>query len=149
MTMFNKKEQTQFRQVGSLFISAERGDHDHSKELLAENGLRMLTYREAFANAPELVKELKGKWFFLAGEVTDKSGIFTYDAKGELVRPTCDEVYDKKIRVYPGNTSLVLDVDDNTTSHRFCLDGREGKSEVALAIVGIRVDPGLERARRA
>jgi hypothetical protein len=150
VALLHKREHgTQFRHVGPLFILDQGRNLAGSIDILADHGLRLITYKEALANASVLIKELNGKWFFLDGKRPEENGIFTYDANGELVRPTCDEVHDKKVRVYLGDQSLILDVDNKTSNQRFCLDSAVDRTEVSLAVVGMQMDPKLDAARRA
>ena len=93
-----------------MFVSQQGGNHTDSMALLSRNGLRPLTHQEALSRSSELITELKGKWFYLDGQGTEKSGIYAFNDKGELVRPTGNESIDQKVRVWSGNQPLSLGV---------------------------------------
>ena len=137
---------TQTRAVerqGSIEVIDQRADHARSMEILAANGLRPLTYQEAFSRSSELIKTLKGKWFYLDGQGTEKRGIHTFNEKGELVELTGKESIDQKVRVYPGNQplSLLVSTDDDARiiGRRFSLDGYGSPDYVAPVVVGVKV----------
>ncbi len=150
MPIFHKKERPQFRQVGELFILDQKGNYAKSMEILAENGLRPLTYREALAKAPDMVRELKGKWFWLAGQGIKEDRLCTYDAKGELAESTGSETYDQKVRVWSGKHPLHLAVIAGVygDGRRFVLGASVGPEAVAYAMVGVKIQPGLVESRR-
>src|SRR5271157_5172218 len=78
----------------SLFVSKERADHPESMKILDHGNLRPLTYREAFVHHEELLEELQGKWFYLAGKgikeseirsgmsATMRTNVYTFDEQG-------------------------------------------------------------------
>ena len=111
----------------SLFVSHQIADHSESMKLLADNGLRPITYREALVRAPELIEKLRGRWFWLDGKGIREDGTYAYDANGELAKPTGKETIKKKIHVFPGDQPLFLSVFANYTaeviSARFGLYG--------------------------
>src|SRR5271157_3663853 len=72
----------------SLIILEQEADHADSMKILAKNGLRPLTYQEALSRSTELIRELKGKWFYLAGQGLKEEGIYTFDKQGELAKLT-------------------------------------------------------------
>ena len=150
MSVFHKKEQQQFRRAGALFISEQGGNYAHSMEILDKNDLRMLTYQEALSHAPELVSELKGKWFWLAGEGIKENRLCTFDAKGELAESTGSETYDQKIRVWSGKLPLYLGVISGVyrDGRRFVLGASISPEAVAYAVVGVKVKSDLTESRR-
>ena len=137
-----QKEVTQvvFRETkAGLHIAKTEANHQDSMSILAANGLRPLTYQEALSRAPELIKELEGKWFYLAGNVIAQNGIFTFNDKGELQPLKGNEKYDQKVSVYPGNQPLSLDVSSNYRDGRFVLDAKNyWPSVVASVVVGVK-----------
>ena len=60
--------------------------------------------------APELIKNLKGKWFWLAGERITEDGLYTFNAHGELAEYNGKIKKDKKVRVFPGDQPLSFSV---------------------------------------
>ena len=124
-----------------LLVFEQAADYPMSMELLAKNGLRPLTYREAFSRSPELIVRLKDKWFWLSAEGIQKNGVFTFNANGELTELTGKEPLDQKVLVYPGNQPSVLNVhsdyDARSLGRRFNLDG-DPPSFMAPVVVGIR-----------
>lgn len=154
-------EQKQFRSVGTLFIAEQSAGHALSMELLATNGLRPLTYQEALSRSLELMKELKGKRFWLAGQgIHGEDEVCIFNAQSELVKSTGKESLDKRIRVWSSDQPLSLTVlSDADTAYygaRFTLSGN-WPLYVAQVVVGV-VDEepilgkgreALERLRRA
>lgn len=120
-------------------------------KLLADNGLRPVTYWEALVHAPELVSELKGKWFWLADQGTTKSGIYTFNANGELAEPNGTETLDEKVHIFRGNRPLRLSISsDDYSDWRFALGGRTVSGAIAPVVVGIKdVTKSLEDGRAA
>ena len=140
------KERPAFREIkdgaASLFVSEQGGTPAQSVRLLADNGLRLLTYQEALARSPELIRELQGKWFYLDGQGIRKDGFYAFDKQtGELVRETA-EGPDQKVRVYSGNKQLSISVNpDYSAAHsgrRFNLFGYDWTSYVAPVVVGVK-----------
>jgi hypothetical protein len=119
--------------------------------ILARRRLRPLTHQEALARSAELIEKLKEAWFFLDGEGMDKSGIFTYDANGNLVRPTGREANDQNVQVRPGKQPLSLRVasDGNTRwwGRRFVLNGNSSY-DAAPVVVGVKIRQALKAAAR-
>lgn len=67
-------------------------DRKETMRLLDKNGLRPLTMKEALSHASELI-ELKGKWFYLAGNGLEidkwyhlgQKEVYAFNDKGELL----------------------------------------------------------------
>lgn len=141
--------QGQVESAVKIKILRQGGNHTRSMEILARNDLRPLTHREALARAPELIEKLKGTWFYLDGKGTFGDGIYTFNARGDLVQPNGNEKYDQKVRVYSGNRSLALFVYPGTYyDWRFGLFGDLKPSNVAPVVVGIDIKPEAKEAVR-
>ncbi len=144
MAVTQEREPVQFREIGgnALHIADHAADHAKSMKILADNGLRPLTYQEALSRSSELITELKGKWFYLDGQGTEKSGIYTFNNKGELVESTGKESIDQKVRVWSGNQPLLLCVAPNYVAwdedERFDLVGSFSPDDVAPVVVGVK-----------
>src|SRR5271157_291244 len=126
----------------SLIILKQKADHAESMAILAKKGLRPLTYQEALSRSTELIKELEGKWFYLAGQgLNKKDKIYTFDKQGELAELAGNETYDEKVRVWSGDRLLSLGVltDGGTRldGRRFYLVAGSGPRLVAPVVVGI------------
>ena len=137
----------QFREVGgnakqALHIANQEAGHAKSMKILHDNGLRPLTYPEAFTRSSELITELKGKWFYLDGQGPEKGGIYTFNNKGELTELTGNETLDQKVRVYSGNTPLSLGVYSDYVARdvgrRFDLVGVSSPDSIAPVVVGVK-----------
>ncbi len=132
-----------------LTILAQERDHAQSMEVLAKNGLRPLTQREALSRAPELIEKLMGKWFYLDGKGVSANGIYTFNAHGELARPTGKEKYDQKIRLWSGDMSLSLFVyPGGYYDWRFGLLGDLRKDNIAPVVVGVKINSEAREAMR-
>ena len=147
MSRTQVKKQVAFQEVRSnavsLFISQQGGNHADSMALLSKNGLRPLTYQEAFSRSSELIPQLKGEWFYLDGQGIQESGIYTFNEKtGDLVQATGNEFIDKKVRVWSGNQPFSLfvfsDYDARYLGSRFFLFGFGSPSYVAPVVVGVK-----------
>jgi hypothetical protein len=135
------KEPVQFRHEGVLFISDSGGDRAQSKSKLKRSGLRMLTYREAFSLSPEVIARLKGTWFYLDGKGLRKSGICTFDEKGNISRAARKAPPDRRVRVYKGKKPLSLDVCSSTEAGwRFALYANYDPDAIAPVVAGVRRD---------
>lgn len=139
------KEQSVFREIkGSstaFFVSEQRGNHTQSMELLSKNGLRPLTYQEALVLAPELIAQLKGKWFYLNGKGNVSDGIYTFNKSGELIELSGKGSIDQKVRVWSGKQPLSLHVDSGDARNygwRFDLVGYVSPDDVAPVVVGVK-----------
>ncbi len=144
-----QSEQARFRQAGTLFVSDQGMNYEQSMRLLADNGLRPLTYQEALSRAPELIKSLKGKWFFLDGKGITENGIHAFDAHGELIKPIGNETYDQKVYVWSDNRPLAFSVlTDDRGYSRFEIIAIYGSDRIAQAVVGVEIEPGLQEAAR-
>ena len=147
--VMEQAEQAQFREAkaegkASLHISVQGADYARSMEILAKNGLRPLTYLEAFSRFPELITELRGKWFYLAGKGLDKkSGFYTFNELGELAELAGNETYDRKVRVWSGDQPLSIYVASSTRdAGRFYFGAIVPPYHVAWAVVGVKIDEG-------
>ncbi len=146
-----QSEQARFRQAGTLFVSDQGMNYEQSMRLLADNGLRPLTYQEALSRAPELIKSLKGKWFFLDGKGITENGIHAFDAHGELIKPIGNETYDQKVRAWSGNPLFSFIVLDAVLSYgRFAVGSGLKPDLKATVVVGIKdATKSLEEGRAA
>ena len=136
-----QKEVTQvaFRETkAGLHIAKTEANHQDSMSILAANGLRPLTYQEALSRAPELIKELERKWFYLAGNGITEDGVYTFNDKGELQPLKGNEKYDQKVRVYTGNQPLSLGVGSDYYVWRFGLVACGRPDDVASVVVGVK-----------
>src|SRR5271157_3583536 len=132
----------------SLIILEQEADHADSMKILAKNGLRPLTYQEALSRSTELIKELKGKWFYLAGEELNKeNGIYTFDNQGGLAELAGNETYDQKVQVWPGDLPLYLCVYSVPFfgGRRFDLDADSSPRDAAPVVVGVALSELLNR----
>src|SRR5271157_4765495 len=134
----------------SLIILKQRADHAESMAILAKNGLRPLTYQEALSRSSELIKELEGKWFYLAGEgLNKKDKIYTFDNQGGLAELAGNETRDQKVRVWSGDQPLYLYVNsDPIGGRRFDLAADESPPDIAPVVVGVKIDEVLPQIRR-
>lgn len=119
--MANKVKESVFKEIHSegktpLFVYSQIVEHPETMKLLSDDGLRPLTYQEALARAPELIKKLKGWWFRLDGQGIHEDGTYTYDANGELAEPTGKETVNQKVLVFPGVLPLSLNIFADYTS---------------------------------
>lgn len=133
------KTQTSFREVGSVSVAEISANHQQSMEILKKNNLRPLTYQDAFVNIinnPDLKEQLKGKWFYLAGAIADKSGLYIIGDKGELTKGKTDP--EKTSYVYSGKNplSLIVHTDNNAANNgrRFNLNA-SNRSDNAASMV--------------
>lgn len=89
-----------------LHVFKQNSNHVQSMQLLADNGLRPLTYQEALVylmQYPEDKEKLKRKWFWLDGKGITEIGLFSFNEKGELIELTGKETLEQKVRVWPGD----------------------------------------------
>ncbi len=93
-----------------LYVSNQDADHPETMKLLADNGLRPITYQEAFMCAPELIEKLAERWFFLAGTGIQEKGTYAWDENGKLAELTGSETYEQKVRVYSGTKALAIQI---------------------------------------
>ena len=151
--------QDQFRRVGTLFISKQESDCAKSMELLAANGLRLITYQEALSRFSSIVvKELRGEWFYLAGKGIQGNGVRTFNERGELVRPTGRENDNQRVYVWSGSQQLKMGIylDGNVPRlhRRFSISGMsdlDPTDNIARVVVGTFIDTTetLAQARAA
>jgi len=143
----------QFREIKSIrrsvFISEHEADYTNSIKILADNGLRSLTYQEALtliSETPELKDQLKGKWFYLDGKgLKEKDGIYTFDEKGSLEKITgkVKPSREKSVCVCKGIQQLCLCVDyADLARARFYLTAYTSDgSNITPVVVGIIPGP--------
>ncbi len=134
----------------SMFVSERAENYNQSMRLLADNGLRPITYQELLMHAPELIERLSGKWFYIDGIGLRKRGTYAWNKNGELVKLTGNEVYGQIIRVYPGNKPLSFGVRADENPWRFNLVCDGDTDEKAPVVIGIiNVEKIMERGRDA
>lgn len=151
------KGQNQFRREGSLFIAELSVNHFQSMKLLADNDLRPLTYREAFAHATELIEKLQGKWFYLDGKGIADSGLYVFGVNGKFITPTGCKAQDRTVNIYSGDRPLSIivssDRDAEESGWRFELIADVEPSHASV-VVGINdslmeAEKNVEMARGA
>ena len=134
----------------SIVISYQKADHTASMEILERNGLRPLTYKEALTiltEKPELKEQLKGKWFWIAGDIrnindlftgSESDAYFTFDNKGNLSKGKGN--IEGTVHVWKGDDPfafLVLAYDGASSVGRRFVFGALGRSDdVAPVVVG-------------
>jgi len=135
----------------SLFVFRSEANHFETLSVLADNGLRPLTYREALSHSSVLVRDLKGKWFYLDETAPRKSGLYAWDENGELVEPTGNETYDQKVRAWSGKPLFSFIILDAVLSYGRFVIGNDLKPDLkALVVVGIKdAAKSLEDGRAA
>jgi hypothetical protein len=142
--------QVRFREVKTktepVFILNAEGlnaNKDRSMALLNDNDFQPLTYQKALVlinQNPELKEQLKGKWFYLAGEGSNMLGLYTFNEKGELI-PGPSSNPEKTVRVWPGTNPLSLLVNSGTLDQgdgRYDIDACSRPSCFASVVVGLR-----------
>lgn len=133
--------------TGEFFVAKQEANYADSMKILKEYGYQALTYQEALARAPELIKELMGKWFWLAGDgkdLTKGRGVYTFDEHGELTKLKGGEKPDQQVRVYSGEHPLSLGVDSGLYDDgRFSIFADDGPDVVAPVVVGVKVEQEL------
>ena len=144
-TSTRETAQVAFREVSNsgVSIAFTNANHKDSMSILQQNGLRAMTYQEALVKIdqnPELKEQLKGRWFYLAGEGTELSGFYTFNEKGELTRGKGN--IEKTIYAYSGSQPLSLFVLTaylaRIDERRYGFDAVDGPSGVAGVVVGVR-----------
>ena len=139
------KAQRHFEGAVPIKILEHHGNHAQSMRMLADNGLRPLTYKEALMNAHELIEKLQGRCFYLDGKGIDEDGLYSFNAKGELAKSMGDEPYDKTVYIWSGDKPLILDVlPDDLDYGRFEIIAIYNPEYVVLAMVGTKIDQGAE-----
>ncbi len=148
-----KQKQTtaQFSEIEGtgVFISIKRADHHDSMSLLHQNGLRPMTYQEAlvFINRnPELKEQSKDKWFYLYGNGTELSELYTFNEEGQLTKGSGN--IEKTVYVWKGGQPLSLPLslfvltDDvaRVYGRRFSLYANCGPEGVATMVAGVRAN---------
>ncbi len=120
------------------------GNDAQSMKILADHSMRPLTYQEALVwlmQNPEIKEQLKGKFFYLEGVGTDKSGLYTVGGKGEL-KPGSGE-FEETVLVWSGKNPLSLGVCSGDRARvggrRFDLIGDGSPDGVAPVVVGVKL----------
>lgn len=151
--------------VTPVFVAKISANRRQTIDILKENGLVPITYREALINInqnQQLREELKGKWFWVAGKRMDiEEGSYTFDRKG-IGKESGDP--EQTFFFYSGIYKLHLEVRDDKAVYgpidslatglhhkqRFILGAYRGPTDEAPIIVGIR-DPTVlkEQERRS
>jgi hypothetical protein len=146
MAGMQTKELPQFRQSGDLFISHRGANRADSMRILAENGLRPLTPREALARSEVLIAELEERRFYLHGRRLRKSGLLTFSNRGRLAKTNGDETAERKVLVRSGEQQLYMVVfSDAFFAWRFLLGAEYLPSTAASAVVGVKDEGGAVR----
>lgn len=128
-----------FERMGSLYVYRHSEDYADSAALLRRNGLRFMTYKEALAHAPELIKYLKGQWFWLSDDrdsLNVKDGIYTFTNDGELHKIVGNEDPAKKVHVFAGNQPPLVNIHGDLEAW-FSIDMDSRKDQRAPIVVGI------------
>ena len=129
MAVAMARTETQIREIkvtgGAVHLIDAEANHTQSMDILSRNGMRALTYQEAFVHLmqnPELKEQLKGKWFYLAGEGFHADGYHTVDDKGNLKEGRGNP--EQTVYTYSGKQPLSLGVgsDAGVYYRRFDLD---------------------------
>lgn len=132
---------SKFREIESsgLFMSEQNADYSRSLQVLADNNLRMLTYQEALVHYKELINELSGTWFWLAGNCSKPNGLYTFDDKGELIDFTGKTKVEKTVIFSPGSQPLTLLVDfEGDCGRSFHIAALMKPHIPARVVVGVR-----------
>ncbi|MDE1768867.1 MAG: hypothetical protein KGH64_04810 [Candidatus Micrarchaeota archaeon] len=141
------RTQTQVREIkvtgGSVALIDAEANHAQSIEILSKHGMRPPTYQEAFVHLmqnPGLKEQLKGKWFYLAGEGLQANGYHTIDNTGNLKAGRGNP--EETVYAYPGSRPLSLMVDSDTIVYlrRFFLKGVDWPGSIAQVVVGVKLD---------
>jgi hypothetical protein len=140
-----KKQFSEVKGTG-VYISDARANGNGSMALLQQNGLRPMTYQEAFTlidRNPELKARLKGKWFYLSGKGLNESEYYTFDDEGRLISSKKGEAEaEKTVYVFKENNMLMYvhtDVGTGSSGWRFCiLDS--GPKDNANVVVGVKAN---------
>ncbi len=147
---------TQFREITGgttrVQIADTRADYKDSMDILKKNGMRAMSYQEAFVQLKQnetLRNELKGKWFYIEGTGTDKSGLYTIDKKGELKQGKGK--VEETVNVWKGSNPLSVYVHEDGNARYY---GRRcnlygGYSPVIVAPVVVGVKQGSQAGRIA
>jgi hypothetical protein len=141
--------------TGATIYALQAGaNHTKSMALLSEAGLRPFKEKEIILllMKDEVLKtELKNKWFYIDGVGSEKSGLFTLNEEGKLVKvDSLPRAARKKVspenivRAYPGQQplSFLVDSDDYAAYYgrRFDLLAYFGPHVVAPVVVGVPAD---------
>ena len=144
--VFISKKRTEFKSTEDINPT----DREDARLLLQENGLRLLTYKEALVlidRNPELKEQLKGKWFYFWGKTLEgaesHSEYYTFDNEGTLSRNVPSERDPERTVMGWVNNNMTLAVftDDETASEgrRFVLNAN-GLYRYAKMVVGVPVE---------
>jgi tetratricopeptide (TPR) repeat protein len=133
-----------FERVGNISISAleDKADYSRAMALLRREGLRPLSYQEAFVSidqSSELKKCLKGKAFWLAGDEIQATGIHEFNRAGELVKVERMTDRERTVEILPGYYPLTLWVTPDGGDHeRFTLSADwQPEEKLASSAVGL------------
>jgi hypothetical protein len=126
----------------TLYVARTSADRARSRQLLEENGLRMVTGQEGLlylTTTPKFKNQMKGIWFHIEStmEYLTKSGLYEIGAKGKLINL---KTRDPEKIVYLGggfNGSLGVDVDGRAFNCRYGI-GSKQSHELAPLVIGIK-----------
>ena len=144
-TRTRETAQVAFREIGNsgVSIAFTNANHKDSMSLLQQNGLRAMTYQEApvrLSKDKNSKEQLKGNWFWLAGEGTELSGYYIFNNKGELTKGKGH--IENTVYVWKGSQPLSLSVrsDDDARIYegRYYLYAYDSPDDVATVVVGVR-----------
>lgn len=144
----------QFKEVVSttVFIAETKADYANSMALLQQNGLRPMTYQEAFVLIDKnlvLKKELKGTAFYLDGIGLKESGYYTFDNDGKLSK---GKGIERAVCILNGKAplSLLVNSDDGArfVGARFFLIADYTPKGVAPVVVGVKINQELAKTLR-
>lgn len=145
-TKIPKVEQAaQFREIkcsrASLFALQHEANYANSMRILADNGMRPITYQEALARHEQLIKELAGSWFWLAGNgIKQEDGYYAFDRHGNLAHLTGRETAEQKVYVSKssGPLSIGIGFGGDSEDGIFDIVGDGHSDTPAPVIVGTR-----------
>ena len=129
--------------TGSTIYVLDKGaNHPASVKLLEDAGLTLFTENEILSilvKDEQLKATLKGKWFYLAGNGTEKTGLYTINSDGNLTGGKGQSI-ENTVRVWPGKNPLSLGVDSDDVAAdcgwRFLLGASCGPVSAAPVVVG-------------
>lgn len=136
-----------------VFMANTKANQKDSMSLLKQNGLRALSYQEAFVKIdknPKLKDQLKGKWVYLKGEGSELSGFYMFNDKGELSKISGPAILkkgkgdlEKIVFVLKGSEplSLLVQTDDFARygGFRSGIYARYGHTDIAGAVIGVKI----------
>ena len=129
--------------AATIQIYDRSANYFDSMIFLHENGLRPLTYQEAFIGISSnlsIKKRLEGKWFYLSGKGLKELGHYSFNDQGEIIQQNGD--LERTIYVYNGNKPLSLGVSTdpiyNFDKKSFSLYAHFDPKSIAPIIVGVK-----------